>query len=431
MLKKLKSKFSGFFESEAEEKEKLELETENLLNFIENENTSFQTEFTKKRKSVIEDLREKKNKLNENLRKLNDSQVNPEAIPRLKKAVKTNKKELVNKMKKFSKRMDIPENLNYERSLKFSEELLEDLEDLNKKTNRNLMFVNKLLKEQGRELNKNLKEIEDKTRNFKNFLENNRTKFMLKNWIKDSLKKLENYEKELERVKERKEEIRSEIKERKNKVKEKKEELEKFKKGKTKKKMENLKNKMEKTKEKIEKIETHILKEFSGLRKAFKKYKHQSNLPTTEETFLEMYIHSPLKGLRKDKSLSYLKGFLEETEKFVRRGALDLDEKRLEKFKDRITEIKNGVLEEKMKKRKKLSKRIENLKNEVEGLKFEEKLKKRKVEIKRVRDDLRKLEEEIKEKVEREREVEEKINLEKSKIEEKMEKVFEREVEIN
>lgn len=286
MLDNLKSKINEALSSQEQEiqKEKLEIEEEEILDFVKDKNGEFEEELSSKMGNSKKEIEEKKGKLKKNIEKLKNAKINPEAIPRLKKAVETNRRELVERLENFHNRSKFAEVTDFDEIKELTDELMEELRKTSNKTNRNFMFVGKLLKEESRALRSSLTNIEDVARDFQEFLEENEEKFMFEDRIKQYLNRIKDLREEVEKID--KEEMKKGIEEQKEKVKKAANKLEELKNGDLKKQLDEIKNEEKDFKEEKKRIETQILRELSDLRKAFKKYKYQASLEGMEQTFL-------------------------------------------------------------------------------------------------------------------------------------------------
>ncbi|MFB6076487.1 MAG: hypothetical protein ABEK17_05140 [Candidatus Aenigmatarchaeota archaeon] len=431
MFDNLKSKINEALSSQEQnvQKEKLEIDEEDLLNFVRGKSKEFEERLSNKMEKSMEKVEKRRENLKENIEKLKDAKVNPEAIPRLKKAVETNKRELVGRLENFHEKSGLSEVADFEEIKDLTDEFMEELRKTSNQTNRNFMFVSKLLKEESRALRSSLTNIEDVARDFQEFLEENEEKFVFEDRIKKYLNRIDELEEMVEEID--REEMKDRIENQEKEVKKTKERLEELKNGDLKKQLDEIKNNLKDLKENKKKIETQILKELSDLRKAFKKYKYQASLEGMEQTFLGMYINSPLKALEKDESNSYLKGFMKQVQKFISRDALNLDEKRISKIEEKIEEIKDNFLKDRMIRRKNLMEEIEEKEWELEELNFKEKMEEKQRNLKKARSKLNNLKEELKNKMEEKRKYKKEIGNIKNKMENLMEKVLDREVELN
>lgn len=430
MLDNLKNKIDEALSSEGNkiEKKRLEIEENDIMNFVRDRDKEFQDELSERTEESMEELREGRDKLKEKIEKLKEAEVNPEAAPRLKKAARTNKKELIERLGNFYNKSGVPEETDFEEMKGLTDEFMEQLKETSESTNRNFMFVGKLLKEEGRELKSSLTDIEDIARDYQEFLEENSGKFTFGKKVKNYVNEMNALEDKIDGLNE--DPIKDKIEDQKDTINNIEGELRELKNGDLKERVEELEGKVEELKEKRKKVETQIFNELSDIRKAFKKYQYETNLEGMEETFLEMYINSPLKALNKDESNSYLKGFLKGVDKFISRNGLNLDDKRSRKINEQISEIRDGFLDDKMQERNEITRQVEDVKGELDSLDFERKLDEKRKELEGAKERLDEFKGNHGDLREERKNAKRRINNIKNDLENLMEKVLKRDVEI-
>ncbi|RLJ02571.1 MAG: hypothetical protein DRP11_02875 [Candidatus Aenigmatarchaeota archaeon] len=393
MLERLKSLFSH-----QKEEEPFELSLGEIDRWIDEKEGSLRKRLEEIVRGSMRELKKDKNEILKSIEKLKKKKIE-ELDPKIKKAVESNKEELIQRVERFLGGF-VVENVGITGFLGFSHDTVKRLDDLAAKSNRNILFLSRFLKDETKrvvdcieKLSTDLKRVSVDLKSIKEDMremEEMRKKVMI---LFTGLERQRGIEKE-------KDALKKELKLREEEKKGIMERIEMLLQSEDLRKLEELERKKSELMARKKSIETRIFNELSLIEKPLKRLVYSLEKPS--ET-LKLYVEEPFTAIEKDKGFEELLSIMEDLRKFVEMESLGITDKRRNKILEQIYRIEKGSLKELYDKKVYIDKEIGRVKNEIEKIDVrfrleEEEKNLRDVErrIREIKGEMRKLEKEKK-----------------------------------
>ncbi len=344
----------NFFRNLFKTKEE-DVKVEELENWIV---THIKTEDVKEELQRIQNIREQ---LKQNLKKLEEVEIKDQVPQKAKDVVKGNIPAYIRAVEIFLEKTNIPEENNPEKIIDFYESTQKELDNLGKRTARNFAIMQTLIGKELADTAKNIKEIDEATKN------------LVKKAQK--LKKIEEIKKHIKRIeearknKEEYERLVGEYKKEKERLAQEKKELEKeikrLEEGKEAKELQQLKKQLEGVEHKKKELDNELLNLFSPLEKALKRYNNMFYIKKVED-----YIESATETLKQDKELEIIKYF-NDIKKMVVEGKMELKDDKKKKALESLERLNKDYLTRFIKEHEELDKERANIEQKIIENKYE------------------------------------------------------------
>ena len=311
--------------------------------------------------AIIKKINNEKEKVNKNLKALENAQLqNPKIPERVKTIMQGNREGFINKISYFLNNLNF-EYHNYNELINKCNNVNNEINNLGKSTAKNYQILNEFFAREAEKVAINIKNIENYSKELANTINNSKISDVdkiksnaadLRNKIK--LKEsysiqLENNNKHLDDSKNKKIEIENKINETKS--------------SNDCKNYEKLLEEKEKIKLKINDVENSLFHDFSIMEKALKKY---AKIAFENEKLILEYLENPAITLIKDAEFKIIK-ILDSLKNAIERNELELGEKKKSKAIEKINEL-DGVYFNKLKEDyKEAKKRFNDLNSKIEN----------------------------------------------------------------
>jgi len=319
------------FAKEEIQEEKVQLSE--LNDWLDQETKPIFSNLSIKINDAIEKINNEKEKVNENLKMLENAKLqNPKIPERVKTIMEGNREGFIKRISLFFNNIDLKYD-NYEELIEKCKNIENDISSLGKGTAKNYQVLNEFFAREAEKIAMNIKNIENYSKELINIINSSKISDIdkIKNNIidlKNKTKLKESYSIELENNKKILQDNQNKKLEIENKIND-------IKSGSDYRNYEKLMEEKEKTKIKINEIENILFHDFSALEKALKKY---AKIAFENEKLILEYLNDPVITLIKDVDFKILK-ILDSLRNAIERNELELDEKKKVKAIEKINEL--------------------------------------------------------------------------------------------
>ncbi len=391
------------FAKEEIKEEKIELNELNI--WLDEKAKPFFEELNDNIDQIKNKINNEKNKVSENLKKLENTQLqNPKIPERIKTIMQGNRIAFIKKTSYFFNNIDLEYN-NYNELIKKCNNIKNDLDLLAKSTAKSFQVLNEFFAREVENAAINIKKVENYSKEIINIVNN--SKLLDIDKIKDNIIEIKNKIKLKENLANNLTNEKNNYENNKNKLLEIENKIDEIRSSEDYKKYENLLVEENNFEAKLSNIENQLFHDFSALDKALRKY---SKIAFEDGDLVVSYLNSPVKALMIDNDLKIIK-ILNELEKNLVGNKLELDTKKSEKTLSKIKDLTNDYFSNLQNNYNKYKNKINELKLSIEnnksnnGLKLKNKeLDITKLNIANISNNISKLNNEL-----------EKINIEKLK----------------
>ena len=287
---------------------------------------------------IIEKINNEKNKANENLKILENAQLqNPKIPERVKTIMQGNREGFIKKASSFFKNIDLNYNDYWELTEK-CRNIENEINLMGKGTAKNYQILNEFFAREAEKVAANIKNIENYSNEIIKITNNSKISSI--DEIKSSIINLKNKMKLKESYSMQLEGKKNALQSNKNKKAEIEKNINELKSSSDYRHYKNLLEEKEKTEIKIKEIENILFHDFSVLEKAMKKY---AKISFENEDFISECLDNPAMALIKDADFK-ISGILDNLKNSIGRNELGLEEKKKDKSIGKINEMDSVYL---------------------------------------------------------------------------------------
>ena len=285
---------------------------------------------------IIGKINDEKEKVNENLKTLENAQLqNPKIPERVKTIMQGNREGFIKKASSFFKNIDLNYN-DYGELTEKCRNIENEINLMGKGTAKNYQILNEFFAREAEKVAANIKNMEDYSKELMNSISSSKISNI--NKIKSTITELKNKIKLKEICSVQLEGNKNDLQSNKNKKTEIENRINEIKSGSDYKNYEKLSEEKEKAEIKIKEIEDTLFRDFSVLEKSLKKY---AKIAFEDEGMILEYLKNPIIALIKDDDFKILK-VLGNLKSSIERDKLELEEKKKNKAIEKINGL-DGV----------------------------------------------------------------------------------------
>ncbi len=334
---------------------------------------------------IITKINSEKEKSTENLKVLENAQLqNPKIPERVKTIMEGNRAAFIKKVSFFFSNINLKYN-DYNELINKCGNVKNEIDSLGKSTARSYQVLNEFFAREAENIAINIKKVEDYSKDIKDSINSSKISNIEK--IKSSITDIQNKIKLKEKYSIELENNKKDFQDSKNKKLEIENKINKLKSSEDYKIYENLLVEQNNFESKLSEIENKLFHDFSALEKALKKY---AKIAFENENLILEYLNSPIKALMPDNDLKIIK-ILNDLEQNIISDKLELDPKKSEKTLLKIKELNNEYFTAIQNNFKALNKKLDERKLLIENNEPKKELESNNKELKIINENIEKI----------------------------------------